>query len=96
MNGYTGMLSFELLPEIDANSFMKSLKLIKQSMSLAGVETTILSPAKTSHALLTAVEREHQGISDGLLRFSVGIEESKDLIEDFKQAFKAIDKKQFA
>jgi cystathionine beta-lyase/cystathionine gamma-synthase len=96
MKGYTGMLSFELLPEIDANRFMKSLNLIKQSMSLAGVETTILSPAKTSHALLTAEEREHQGISDGLLRFSVGIEEPKDLIEDFKQAFKAIDKKQFA
>jgi cystathionine beta-lyase len=96
MKGYTGMLSFELLPEIDANHFMKSLKLIKQSMSLAGVESTILSPAKASHALLTPEERKHQGIADGLLRFSVGIEESKDLIADLKQAFKTIDKKQHA
>ena len=47
----------------------KPLQLVKQSMSLAGVESTILSPAKTSHALLSAEERAHQGISDGLLRF---------------------------
>jgi len=90
MRGYTGMLSFELISDIDANAFMKSLKLIKQSMSLAGVESTILSPAETSHALLTAEERAHQGISDGLLRFSVGIEEKEDLIADFEQAFDAV------
>jgi len=88
MKGYTGMLSFELVPSVNANAFMKSLKLVKQSMSLAGVESTILSPAKTSHALLSSEERKHQGISDGLLRFSVGIEETEDLIADFEQAFK--------
>jgi cystathionine beta-lyase/cystathionine gamma-synthase len=90
MHGYTGMLSFELLPSLDAEAFMKSLKLIKQSMSLAGVESTILSPAKTSHALLSPEERKRQGIADGLLRFSVGIEEKEDLIADFEQAFDAI------
>ena len=93
MKGFTGMLSFELLPDIDANSFMKSLKLIKQSMSLAGVESSILSPAKTSHALLSADERAHQGIADGLLRFSVGIEETSDLIVDMEQAFETVVKK---
>lgn len=90
MKGYTGMLSFELVVGIDTNSFMKKLKLIKQSMSLAGVESTILSPTHTSHALLSAEERAHQGIDDGLLRFSVGIENKEDLIADFEQAFAAI------
>lgn len=94
MSGFTGMLSFELISEIDSNAFMKSLKLIKQSMSLAGVESTILSPTKTSHALLKPEERIHQGISDGLLRFSVGIEETDDLIADFEQAFEVISKNQ--
>lgn len=94
MSGYTGMLSFELINGIDANSFMQSLKLIKQSMSLAGVESTVLSPTKTSHALLTAEERERQGIADGLIRFSVGIEEKKDLISDLTQAFETAVKKE--
>jgi cystathionine beta-lyase/cystathionine gamma-synthase len=96
MRGYSGMLSFELKDGLDAQVFMKSLNLIKQAMSLAGVESTILSPTKTSHSLLSAEEREHQGIKDGLLRFSVGIEEKEDLIEDITQAFQKISKKQLA
>jgi cystathionine beta-lyase len=88
------MLSFELGANIDANEFMQSLKLIKQSMSLAGVESTVLSPAKTSHALLTPEERATQGIADGLIRFSVGIEETKDLINDLEMAFEAVVKKE--
>jgi cystathionine beta-lyase/cystathionine gamma-synthase len=94
MKGYTGMLSFELIPTLNAQSFMESLVLIKQSMSLAGVESTILSPTKTSHALLSPEERKRQGISDGLLRFSLGIEDRKDLIADLEQAFEAVTKKQ--
>lgn len=94
MKGYTGMLSFELIPTLNAQSFMESLVLIKQSMSLAGVESTILSPTKTSHALLSPEERKRQGISDGLLRFSLGIEDKKDLIADLEQAFEAVTKKQ--
>jgi cystathionine beta-lyase len=90
MHGYTGMLSFELKPSLDVQAFLKSLKLIKNSMSLAGVESTILSPAKTSHSLLSPEERKRQGIADGLLRFSVGIEEKEDIIADFEQAFEAI------
>ncbi len=89
MKGFSGMLSFELKQNIDSNKFMKSLQLVKQSMSLAGVESTILSPTKTSHSLLTAEERKNQNISDGLLRFSVGIEETEDLIADFEQAILA-------
>ncbi len=90
MRGFGGMLSFELKATDSASEFQKALKLIKSSMSLAGVESTVLSPVQTSHALLTEEERKRQGISDGLIRFSVGIEESDDLIADLEQAFKAI------
>lgn len=86
MKGFGGMVSFELKEGVDASAFQKGLKLIKSSMSLAGVESTILSPTKTSHALLSSDERARQGISDGLLRFSVGIEDSEDLINDIEQA----------
>jgi len=85
MHGFGGMMSFEL-KDLDSQAFMKYLKLIKPSMSLAGVESTILSPAKTSHALLTPEDRAAQGISDKLMRFSVGIEEAEDLIADIEQA----------
>jgi len=90
MRGYTGMLSFELKDNLDVSTFMKSLKMIKPSMSLAGVESTILSPAKTSHSLLSAEERTKQNISDGLLRFSVGIEDVEDIQADLQQAFQSI------
>ena len=86
MKGFGGMLSFELNSTIDASLFQKELKLIKSSMSLAGVESTLLSPTKTSHALLSPEERANQNIADGLIRFSVGIEEADDLIADIEQA----------
>lgn len=90
MRGYTGMLSFEINESLNVNEFLKSLGLIKPSMSLAGVESTILSPAKTSHGLLSPEARKKQGISDGLLRFSVGIEEVADLKNDIESAFNKI------
>ncbi|SDL32340.1 trans-sulfuration enzyme family protein [Kriegella aquimaris] len=90
MKGFGGMLSFELQDDLDASQFQKSLQLIKPSMSLAGVESTVLSPALTSHALLGAEERKKQGISDGLIRFSVGIEETEDLITDIEQAMEKV------
>ncbi len=92
MSGYTGMLSFEINESLNVGDFLKALKMIKPSMSLAGVESTILSPAKTSHALLSAEERKRQNISDGLLRFSVGIEEVEDIIADLEGAFQKVSK----
>ena len=92
MNGFGGMLSFELQDGLDASQFQKCLQLIKSSMSLAGVESTVLSPAQTSHFLLGPEERERQGIKDGLIRLSVGIEETEDLIADIEQALKHIKK----
>ncbi|WGD34912.1 PLP-dependent aspartate aminotransferase family protein [Olleya sp. YS] len=86
MKGFGAMLSFELLDSIDSNQFMKQLHLIKSSMSLAGIESTMLSPAQTSHSLLTQEQREAVGITDGLIRFSVGIEDVKDLKTDILQA----------
>lgn len=90
MKGFGGMVSFELKEGLDFSLFQKKLKLIKSSMSLAGVESTILSPSLTSHGLLSPEERESQGIKDGLLRFSVGIEEAADLIADIEEALQAI------
>ncbi|WP_209403116.1 PLP-dependent aspartate aminotransferase family protein [Pseudozobellia sp. WGM2] len=90
MNGFGGMLSFELTKNLNASQFQKALQLIKPSMSLAGVESTMLSPTLTSHALMSADERERQGIRDGLIRFSVGIEESEDLIADIEQALQKV------
>jgi len=86
MHGFGAMMSFELADGLDSITFQKALKLIKPSMSLAGVESTVLNPAKTSHALLSQAERNDMGISDGLIRFSVGIESVKDLKADIQQA----------
>ena len=86
MRGFGGMLSFELKDELDSLKFLKSLQLIKPSMSLAGVESSMLLPSETSHALLSQQERDAVGISNNLIRFSVGIEDKKDLIKDIEQA----------
>ncbi len=96
MSGFGGMLSFELNEGFDAPQFQKALRLIKPSMSLAGVESTVLSPAQTSHYLLGEEELKKQGIKDGLIRFSVGIEETDDLIADIEQALDEVRSKPVA
>ncbi len=90
MRGFGGMLSFELKKGLEAAKFMRALQLIKPSMSLAGVESTVLSPSKTSHALMPPEERAAQGITDQLIRFSLGIEEAEDLIADIEQALEKV------
>lgn len=92
MKGFGAMLSFELIEEIDSQQFQKQLKLIKSSMSLAGIESTVLSPHLTSHSLLTQEERDKVGISNQLIRFSVGIEETRDLKRDIEQAIEKLKK----
>ena len=88
MKGFGAMMSFELSEGIDAMKFQNHLQLIKPSMSLAGLESTTVSPVQTTHALLSEEERLARGIKDGLIRFSVGIEEAEDLIDDILQAIK--------
>lgn len=82
--GFGGMLSFEL--KKDPAVFLRKLTFIKKAISLGGVESTMTEPVKTSHAKMSEAERKRQGISSRLVRFSVGIEETDDLINDIKQA----------
>lgn len=88
MKGFGGMMSFELDKSVDVSAFLRTLKFIRPVGSLAGVESTILLPSKTSHALLTPEQRAEMGVSDRLIRFSVGIESKEDLMEDLQQALK--------
>jgi cystathionine beta-lyase len=82
--GFGGMLSFEV--KGDAHAFMDKLRLIKRAISLGGVESTATSPAKTSHVKMSAADREAIGVTDKLVRLSVGIEDIQDLLDDIKQA----------
>jgi cystathionine beta-lyase len=88
MKGFSGMFSFELNTSFDLDVFQQNLKLIKPAMSLAGVESTLTIPCKTSHSLLTPEGRISQGIQDNLIRFSSGIEHVEDLKDDINQAIK--------
>jgi cystathionine beta-lyase len=87
MSGFGGMLSFELKGSCGPPSgFLRRLKVITPALSLGGVETLICCPSETSHQKISAEERKRIGISDRLLRLSVGIENVRDLIEDLEQA----------
>jgi cystathionine beta-lyase/cystathionine gamma-synthase len=87
--GYGGMLSFELNGgAAAAERFMKATMLPIIAPSLGGVETLLTLPAKTSHAGLSSEDRRALGITDGLIRMSVGIENTQDIILDFDQALK--------
>ena len=90
MKGFGGMLSFVMKDEQHVNLFPKFLKIIKPVGSLGGIESTITCPAETSHAKVSREKRIKYGISDGLLRFSVGIEDYQDLEDDLNQAFRKI------
>lgn len=86
-DGFGGMLSFELVGGVEAaDRFISRTTLPTLAPSLGGVETLITRPATTSHSGLSPEERMAVGISDGLIRLSVGIESTDDLIEDFDRA----------
>ena len=88
MKDFGAMMSFDLKENVDVYTFLKSLEIIKPGMSLAGIETTVNFPIKTSHGLLTQKERDNQGIGDKLIRLSVGIEDYEDLYDDLDNAIK--------
>ncbi len=87
MWGFGGMLSFEVDErQVTCDRFLRRLKMVTPALSLGGVETIICAPAATSHAKLTPAERAQLGISEGLLRLSVGIEDAEDILSDIAQA----------
>jgi len=73
-----------------AFSFLRSLKLVRNAVSLGGVESLACHPKTTTHSGMTAQELEEAGIGDGLVRVSVGIEDWRDLLADFEQALEHI------
>jgi cystathionine beta-lyase/cystathionine gamma-synthase len=89
MEGYSGMISLELKGGIPAGiSLMNSLKLCSLAESLGAVETMITHPATMTHADVPQEERLARGLTDGLVRLSVGIEDKRDIIADLDQALK--------
>ena len=90
MSGFGGMLSFDLASGLDTKKFLLGLELVKPTMSLAGIESTALSPRLTSHALLSEEERQAQGITEQMVRFSAGIEAIEDIKRDLLQSIAKI------
>ncbi|MFT8389767.1 MAG: cystathionine gamma-synthase family protein [Sporolactobacillus sp.] len=91
MDGFGAMLSFSLKGGMDAvKILLPELKYANRAANLGAVETTYGPARTTSHVECTAEERKAMGIPDGLVRISVGIEETKDLIEDLGQAFEKL------
>ncbi|MDM5295942.1 methionine biosynthesis PLP-dependent protein [Peribacillus simplex] len=85
--GRGGMISFRIIDEAAVNPFLQSLSLISFAESLGGVESFITYPATQTHADIPLEVRTANGVCNRLLRFSVGIEDSEDLIQDLQQAF---------
>lgn len=86
-DGFGGMLSFEVEGGTEAaERFMQRMRLPVIAPSLGGIETLLTRPATTSHSGLSAEERQRIGISDELIRVSIGIEHTEDLLADFAQA----------
>ncbi len=91
MDGFSGMISFELKGEIPAGiTVMNNVKLCSLAESLGAVETMITHPASMTHMDVPAEERHARGLTDGLVRISVGIEDPEDIIDDLKQALEKV------
>ena len=86
MSGFGGMIAFEMGSLQRANAFLKRLKVCTLAESLGGVETLISHPATMTHAAIGAEARKRLGITDGMVRISVGIEDLADLEADLRQA----------
>ena len=87
MKGFGGMVSFELKAGIEAvNSFLRKIKVFSLAESLGGVASLAEHPATMSHASMPEDYRKRVGITDELIRLSVGLENINDLIEDLSQA----------
>lgn len=90
MQGFGGMVSVETGSKANANQIVTRLKVFTLAESLGGVESLVCQPAGMTHASVDPARRAEIGITDGLLRFSCGVEDPQDLLEDLEQAFKGL------
>jgi cystathionine gamma-lyase/cystathionine beta-lyase/cystathionine gamma-lyase/homocysteine desulfhydrase len=90
MSGFGAMISFETGSLSNANKMLRKVRVCSLGESLGGVETLISHPATMTHAAVGEKGRKAIGITDGLVRISVGIEDVEDIIEDLDQALAAI------
>ncbi|MGA2080846.1 MAG: aminotransferase class I/II-fold pyridoxal phosphate-dependent enzyme [Holophaga sp.] len=85
---FGGMVSIDLGSEKRLNDVIRNFKMVKLVPSLGAFSTTV-SDTKTSHGAMTKEERDRSGLSDGLLRISIGLEDIEDIVDDFEQAMEA-------
>jgi cystathionine beta-lyase/cystathionine gamma-synthase len=90
MNGFGSMIAFELGSHANAKKFLDRVRLCSLAESLGGVETLISHPESMTHASVPAETRQRLGITPGLVRISVGIEDLEDLIADLENAFDGV------
>lgn len=92
MRDFGGMLSFTLKDDSleKAKALMENVNLFSLAESLGGVESLINHPASMTHASIPKEEREKNGLSDSLIRLSIGVEDAEDLMEDLSQALNSI------
>jgi cystathionine beta-lyase/cystathionine gamma-synthase len=86
MSGFGSMIAFEVGTRANADKLLQSVRVITNGESLGGVESLISHSATTTHAALSQEERERIGITEGLVRISVGIEDVDDILNDLDQA----------
>jgi cystathionine beta-lyase/cystathionine gamma-synthase len=84
------MLSIELGSKRAAFDFLRAVRLARNAVSLGGVETLVCHPRSTTHSGFTEEEFEQAGVTDGLVRISVGLEDWRDLAADFEQALSSV------
>jgi len=88
MRGYGGIISIDLGNYENAKKFCDSLKIFQIAESLGGVESLVCHPPSMTHGSIPKAMREEIGLTDGLIRLSVGIEDIEDLLEDINNALK--------
>jgi cystathionine beta-lyase/cystathionine gamma-synthase len=86
--GFGGMLTLDLGSKARAIRFRRRVRVVTPAASLGGVESLVSLPLETSHAYASAAKRRADGVSDGLVRISVGIEDAADLAADLRQALR--------
>ncbi len=87
MSGFGGMISVEMQTREKAAALLGRVKLFSLAESLGGVESLISHPASMTHASVEPARRAQLGVTDGLVRLSVGVEDAEDLLADLDQAF---------